>query len=116
MHVYMYFTLAVILAGHHATGKTSSLSTVISVYNVMQRRSQLLVSTRLQRINPAVFGDLHTLYGHVNANGDWVDGIFTAAFRKANKVYLPVDMHVVSKQACISLFKIYLFDIQFSYQ
>jgi len=54
----------------------------------MQRRSQLLVSTRLQRINPAVFDDLHTLYGHVNANGDWVDGVFTAALRKALKVTL----------------------------
>lgn len=84
--MYVCVILAVILAGHHTTGKTSSLSTVISVYNVMQRRSQLLVSTRLQRINPAVFDDLHTLYGHVNSNGDWVDGVFTAALRKALKV------------------------------
>ena len=83
---YICSTLAVVLAGCHATGKTSSLSTVISVCNVMHRHSSATVSTRLQRINPAVFDSLEALYGHVNSTGDWVDGVFTAALRKALKV------------------------------
>ena len=83
-----------ILAGCHATGKTSSLSTVISVHNAMRKHSNSSVSTRLQRINPAVFGSLQTLYGHVNSSGDWVDGVFTAALRKALKVCVVTAVNV----------------------
>ena len=85
--VCVYFIIpAVVLAGHHVSGKTSNLSTVISICNIMHRHSSATVSTRLQRINPAVFDSLETLYGHINATGDWVDGVFTAALRKALKV------------------------------
>ena len=84
--MYVCSILAVVLAGCHSTGKTSSLSTVISVCSVMHRHSSSTVSTRLQRINPAVFDSLETLYGDINSTGDWVDGVFTATLRKALKV------------------------------
>ena len=57
----------------------------------MRKHCNSSVSTRLQRINPAVFDSLETLYGHVSSSGDWVDGVFTAALRKALKV---CDCHV----------------------
>ena len=41
---------------------------------------------RLQRINPCVVDDYQTMFGSANAQNDWIDGIFTHIWRKANRV------------------------------
>jgi len=44
---------------------------------------------RLQKINPCVVDDYATMFGYLNQQNDWVDGIFTHTWRKANRVSLP---------------------------
>ena len=36
------------------------------------------------RVNPLSVGSLDKIFGHINMNGEWVDGILTAAWKKAN--------------------------------
>ena len=43
-------------------------------------------SHKLQKIYPLVVDDLDSVFGCVNQNGDWVDGVFTSAWRKAARV------------------------------
>ena len=43
-------------------------------------------SHKLIRINPLVVDESDLMFGHLNQNNDWVDGIFTNACRKANRV------------------------------
>ena len=41
---------------------------------------------KLQRIYPLMVDDLSLMFGSLDQNGDWVDGIVTSAIRKANRV------------------------------
>ena len=43
---------------------------------------------KLIKINPLVVDDSDLMFGHLNQGNDWVDGIFTSACRKANRVRL----------------------------
>ena len=43
-------------------------------------------SVRLQKIYPCVFCDQSEVFGKVDENGTWRDGIFTALVRKSIKV------------------------------
>ena len=51
-------------------------------------RSQELTETnhKLQRIFPLVVDDLAYVFGHLNQNHAWVDGILTSAWKKATRV------------------------------
>ncbi|XP_071954985.1 uncharacterized protein [Antedon mediterranea] len=87
---------AVIVAGEPGTGKSTciqtlvdGLSTISSTNQSRQSRSSSSaispVSHKLQRINPLVVDDLALMFGYLNQNRDWVDGVFTNAWRKANR-------------------------------
>lgn len=87
-HARTYFTsllltLAVVVAGKPATGKSAALATVVSALDAGMGES---ASLKLLKVYPGIFEDLATLFGRVSSSGDWVDGIFTSIFRKANKV------------------------------
>ena len=41
---------------------------------------------KLIKINPLVVDEQDLMFGNLNQNNDWVDGIFTNACRKANRV------------------------------
>ena len=76
---------AVIIAGRPATGKSSALSTVVSTLNAIQ--GSVSSNIKLVKIYPDTYESLSELYGCVSSpGGEWVDGIFTSAFRKAHKV------------------------------
>ena len=80
----MYFA-AVIIAGRPATGKSSALNTVVSTLNAIQGSASSNI--KLVKIYPDTYESLSELYGCVSSpGGEWVDGIFTSAFRKAHKV------------------------------
>ena len=86
----MPFTLsvAVIIAGRPATGKSSALNTVVSTLNAIQGSASSNI--KLVKIYPDTYEILSDLYGCVSSpGGEWVDGIFTSAFRKAHKVRRP---------------------------
>ena len=41
---------------------------------------------KLQKLYPLVVDDLSHMFGHLNQNHEWVDGIFTSAWKKATRV------------------------------
>ena len=41
---------------------------------------------KLQKIYPLAVDDLANIFGHLNQNGEWVDGILTSAWKKAARV------------------------------
>ena len=41
---------------------------------------------KLQKVYPLVVDDIDAVFGSLNHNNDWVDGIFTSAWRKASRV------------------------------
>ena len=41
---------------------------------------------KLIKIDPLVVDEQDLMFGNLNQNNDWVDGIFTNACRKANRV------------------------------
>ena len=75
----------VVLAGEPATGKSAALSTVVSALNAKATQGGGFSSVKLLKIFPGMFGDLSELYGCLNPEGDWVDGVFTSFFRKAHR-------------------------------
>ena len=78
-------SVAVIIAGRPATGKSSALDTVVSTLNAVQGSASSNI--KLVKIYPDTYESLSELYGCVSSpGGEWVDGIFTSAFRKAHKV------------------------------
>ena len=57
---------------------------------------------RLQRIYPLVVDDLSLMFGFTNQNNDWVDGVFTSAWRKASRVSMPAAAGWLHRtQACV---------------
>ena len=90
------FPIAVVIAGPPATGKSSALNTIVSALTSARREDSGtnggLSNIKLVKIYPGVFEGLSDLYGYANPRGDWVDGVFTDAFRKAHKVILHVKI------------------------
>ena len=41
---------------------------------------------KLQRVFPLVVDNLDHVFGHLNQNHDWVDGVLTATWKKASRV------------------------------
>lgn len=53
---------------------------------------------KLQRINPLAVSDLSLVFGKLCPNGDWIDGIFTYYWRKANKQH---NVHETTTWLCL---------------
>ncbi|KAF6030091.1 hypothetical protein EB796_011604 [Bugula neritina] len=89
----------VILVGPSGSGKSACVQSLIEALCInprgMSRQSQSQskvtgaqqadANHRLLKINPCVVDDYQTMFGYLNQQGDWVDGIFTHTFRKANR-------------------------------
>ncbi|XP_071818739.1 dynein axonemal heavy chain 5-like isoform X4 [Apostichopus japonicus] len=86
----------VIVAGGPGTGKSSCIQVLVDALSAMvpavsrqQSRNSVssitAISHKLQRINPLVVDDLNLMFGQVNQNQEFVDGVFTNIWRKANR-------------------------------
>lgn len=94
-HIFIF--PGVIVAGGPGTGKSSCIQVLVDALSAMvpavsrqQSRNSVssitAISHKLQRINPLVVDDLHLMFGQVNPNQEFVDGVFTNIWRKANRV------------------------------
>ncbi|CAH1799095.1 unnamed protein product [Owenia fusiformis] len=86
----------IILAGPPGSGKSTCLQMLVDALCVtprgLSRHSHRSGTTnpaennhKLQRVNPLVVDDLSLMFGYLNQNNDWVDGIFTNMWKKANR-------------------------------
>ncbi|XP_066278010.1 uncharacterized protein [Branchiostoma lanceolatum] len=82
----------IIVAGPPASGKSSCIATLVEALSSISAptpstrgrgKPALGTSHKLLRLNPLVVDDYGLVFGHLNQNHDWVDGIFTHAWRKA---------------------------------
>lgn len=110
-----YWYPGIIVAGPPGSGKSSIIQTLVQTLCMNPRglsrgsartRASDMADTnhKLLRICPLVAdGNLEQIFGYVNQNHDWVDGIFTSAFRKANRVSSPdfVSIVVYGQASCI---------------
>lgn len=97
----LYFPLwcpGIIVAGKSGSGKSTCIQTVVEAMclqarGMMSRQSHTSKASataetmhKLQRIYPMMVDDLSLMFGSLDNNGDWVDGIVTSAIRKSNRV------------------------------
>ncbi|OWF37572.1 Dynein heavy chain 5, axonemal [Mizuhopecten yessoensis] len=86
----------VIVAGPPGSGKSTCIQTLVDSLSISgrgtSRQSQGSRATnpaesmhKLIKINPMVVDDEALMFGSLNQNHDWIDGIFTNAVRKANR-------------------------------
>ncbi|KAI8520697.1 hypothetical protein Bbelb_004510 [Branchiostoma belcheri] len=82
----------IIVAGSPASGKSSCIATLVEALSSISAptpsthrhgKSAMGTSHKLLRLNPLVVDDYGLVFGHLNQNHDWVDGIFTHAWKKA---------------------------------
>lgn len=91
------------MAGQPGTGKSSALKVVVDTLTLARRGVDSLAnsagasSIRLVKIYPRVFHSLKDFFGYTSPQGDWVDGLFTDAFRKAQKVWFPTSEGAILK-------------------
>ena len=96
--------VGIIVAGPPGSGKSSVIQSLVDALCVSPRGMSRATSTRgggarpsdptdiadtnhkLQKLFPLVVDDLSLIFGHLNHNHDWVDGIFTSAWKKASRV------------------------------
>jgi len=86
----------IVIAGPPGAGKSTVVRGLIeALRNVSKsgsrsspnRTAELSESNhKLQKLYPLVVDDLALIFGSLNQNHDWVDGIFTSAWRKASRV------------------------------
>ena len=87
----------IIVAGPPGSGKSTCIQTLIDALSLTHRgmsrgsaSSKTTTSSekthKLIRINPLVVDESDLMFGYLTHNNDWVDGIFTNACRKANRV------------------------------
>ena len=96
----IFINQGIILVGPSGSGKSASVQALIDALCAnprgMSRQSQghskptgaqqAEANHRLLKINPCVVDDYKTMFGHAGQQHDWVDGIFTHSWRKANRV------------------------------
>ncbi|KAK6187606.1 hypothetical protein SNE40_005595 [Patella caerulea] len=86
----------IIVAGPPGSGKSTCIQTLVDALCVtprgLSRQSQTSRTSKptetnhkLLKINPLVVDDSSLMFGYLNQNNDWVDGIFTSACKKANR-------------------------------
>ena len=91
------------MAGPPGSGKSTIIQTLVDALCVTPRglsrastRTRLTdmmeTNHKLQKLYPLVVDDLASIFGQLNHNHDWVDGILTSAWRKASRVRMCVMM------------------------
>ena len=93
----------IIVAGGPGSGKTSCITSLVETLArwslVTHGNTGAQVHAhKLQRINPLAVSDLSLMFGHLGPNGDWLDGIFTSYWRKANKEH---NVHRTTTWLCL---------------
>ena len=84
--------IGIIVAGAAGSGKSSIIQTAVSALSSVQRPSTrrsasgMKTTHKLLRIIPSVTEDLSLIFGYMNDNKEWVDGIFTSTLKKASRV------------------------------
>ena len=90
--------LGLIVAGPPGSGKSTCIQTLIDALSSAPKASMSRVSSgskgssssekmhKLIRINPLVVDESDLMFGYLTPSNDWVDGIFTNACKKANRV------------------------------
>ncbi|CAK8694917.1 unnamed protein product [Clavelina lepadiformis] len=112
MQVYQMAQLrqGIVIAGPAGTGKSSIISVLVDALCLLphnhgtgRANSPGLSSHKLQRLNPMTVDDESLMFGSVNHSNEWVDGILTHAWRKANRnqstTWLCLDGPLVSSWA-----------------
>ena len=97
----VFFASGIIVAGPPGGGKSTVIQSLVDALCVTPRGlSRSSNRTRaghteisetnhkLQKLFPLVVDDLALIFGQLNQNHDWVDGIFTSAWKKASRVSL----------------------------
>lgn len=86
--------LGVIVVGPSGSGKSSIIEAVVDARNTgnvnLDSSGNVGFSVdsqhKLLKIYPLATDDLTLIFGNVDAEGKWIDGIFTAAWKKAARV------------------------------
>jgi len=95
--IFCFHYSGLIVAGPPGSGKSTCIQTLIDALSLVPKQSMTRGSAgkgpvssqkmhKLIRINPLVVDESDLMFGHLTQNNDWVDGIFTNACRKANRV------------------------------
>lgn len=87
----------IILAGPTGSGKSAALEALVGALCICERSSSLRGSEhnhRLQRLFPMIVDDFADMFGSVRGEQGWVDGIFTATLRKANRVHASLFVEI----------------------
>ena len=93
----LFLFAGIIVAGRTGSGKSTCIQTVVEALCLQargtSRQSQVSKASqssenvhKLQRMYPMMVDDLSLMFGSLDQNGDWVDGMVTHAIRKANRV------------------------------
>lgn len=95
--------IGIIVAGSPGTGKSSCISALIDTLtecsNIKHKNTgSPMHNHKLQRIYPLGVSDPALVFGHINSNGDFEDGIFTSYWRKANKDH---SVHKMTTWICL---------------
>ena len=91
------------MAGGPGSGKTSCITSLVETlarWSLVKHGNTgaQVHAHKLQRINPLAVSDLSLMFGQLGPNGDWLDGIFTSYWRKANKEH---NVHRTTTWLCL---------------
>lgn len=95
--------LGIVVAGGPGTGKSSCISSLVEALTrcslVKHGNTGCQVHThKLQKINPLAVSDPSLMFGYVGSSSDWIDGIFTFYWKKANKEH---NVHRTTTWLCL---------------
>ncbi|XP_028415382.1 dynein heavy chain 8, axonemal-like isoform X2 [Dendronephthya gigantea] len=93
----------IIVAGGPGSGKTSCITSLVETLArwslvIHGNTGAQVHAHKLQRINPLAVSDISLMFGQLGPNGDWIDGIFTSYWRKANKEH---NVHRTTTWLCL---------------
>ena len=98
-----FVIIGIVVAGGPGTGKSSCILSLVEALTrcslVKHGNTGCQVHThKLQKINPLAVSDPSLMFGLVGSSGDWMDGIFTFYWKKANKEH---NVHRTTTWLCL---------------
>ena len=99
------------MSGPTCSGKSAVIESVVEALRLSSESSESLDSSyKLQKFYPLASNDLSTIFGSMNSSQQWVDGLFTAAWKKAARVQnqlslpSPHDILIISLERNVLIF------------